>query len=374
MLKIIAVDFYDLIWQQETLFSEADIDRLFRKYAEHRVDAVLWRLSVCGKLLYRSQTADCMQGNEGNAIDVKCGEILRKYDPAEAAVAAGRKYGIEVFFWLTLFDDAGYSTGDLESSFCREHPEFSWRSRDGKDYYHGVLSYVYPEVREFRMRQIREILAYGGAGLYLCNRSHSRSNVIRDLMRRLFDAKEEKHQFQSKENQELNISEFIRCRGEYGFDPPAVAAYTGDLQDQVAWQRFRGTYFTEFMRQVRKEVPTKLWFGLRYGPIPAGTAFVYGDHFFDWEKFSDGTLVDAIGYYLQPPDFDDPADYPEFYRPTNAAKLLWMSLSNKNPDKLLEAYHDSLQRWIPLADGLILFEAYQLTDNPEYWQFLDELP
>ena len=48
MLKIIAVDFYDLIWQQETLFSEADIDRLFRKYAEHRVDAVLWRLSVCG--------------------------------------------------------------------------------------------------------------------------------------------------------------------------------------------------------------------------------------------------------------------------------------------------------------------------------------
>ena len=65
MRKIIAGDFYDLVWQQETLFGQADIDSLFRKFAEHGVDAVLWRLSACGKLLYRTATPDQLKAEKG---------------------------------------------------------------------------------------------------------------------------------------------------------------------------------------------------------------------------------------------------------------------------------------------------------------------
>ena len=62
MKKIIAVDFYDLIWKAENPFSRDDMDALFCKYAEYGVDAVLWRVSVCGKLLYHSQTPDRYMG------------------------------------------------------------------------------------------------------------------------------------------------------------------------------------------------------------------------------------------------------------------------------------------------------------------------
>jgi len=179
MKKIIAVDFYDIIWMHDGLFTLADMDALFAKYAEHGVTGVLWRLSACGNLLYHSKTAerfDRRASASTQLISKKTLAVMEAYDPAEAAVAAGKKFGIAVYFWLTLFDEAGYSSiPDFLSPFCEAHPEYSWRSRDGKSSYYGVLSYTYPEVIEYRLNQIREISAYGGDGLYLCNRSHSRS-------------------------------------------------------------------------------------------------------------------------------------------------------------------------------------------------------
>ena len=85
---------------------------------------------------------------------------------------------------------------------------------------------------------------------------------------------------------------------------------------------------------------------------------------------TDGSLLDALAYDLQPPHYDDPALFPEFYRKTQGEKLLWMSLSAKEPEKLLAAYAESLERWKPHMDGIILFEAYQMTHNPPYWEFI----
>ena len=76
MKKFIAVDFYDLIWKQETVFSLEDMEALFARYAENGINAVLWRLSVYGKLLYHSKTPDrytiggAPQGVEAKALKV----------------------------------------------------------------------------------------------------------------------------------------------------------------------------------------------------------------------------------------------------------------------------------------------------------------
>ena len=371
MKKFIAVDFYDLIWQQtERIFSLDDMDALFRKYAEHGIDAVLWRLSVCGKLLYHTRTPDrCAVRGEPGSLQHRAFEVMQQYDPAEAAVTMGRKYGIEVYFWLTVFDEAGYSVlSEYESSISLAHPEYSWRAKDGSGYYRGVLSYVYPEVVEFKLRQIREIASYGGAGIYLCNRSHSRSPVIRKAMEEARMAKEDVNVW-CREHTQLLVSEFKRCRGQYGYDPIALESYKGDLEDVVSWQRHRGSYFTSFMEKAREAAqPGKLFFGLRYGANLG--PYIYGDHFFDWERFSDGSTVDALAYDLQPPDYDKPEDFPEFYRTTGGAKLLWMSLSRNDPERLIEAYRPSIERWRPFMDGIILFEAYHMTFNQAYWEFI----
>ena len=371
MKKIIAVDFYDLIWQYEKPFSRNDMEALFAKYKENGVDAVLWRLSVCGRLLYHTKTPDRYVGGPyAPSLAAKATAVMADYDPAEAAVTYGNKFGIDVYFWLTLYDDSGYGgCDDHESSICREHPEYSWREVDGKSYYRGVLSYVYPEVVEFRMRQIKEIISYGGAGLYLCNRSHSRPQVVRDAMAKARREGEEARKKWGMENGAFINAECERCKGRFGYDIPALQAYKGDLSDVVAWQRFRGTYFLSFMEKVRKINPGKTWFGLRYGGNNGN--FIYGEHFFDWERLTDGTLIDALSYYLQPPDYDKPADFPEFYRKTKGQKFLWLSLSANEPRKLLNAYAESLERWKPFMDGIIMFEAYQMTDNPEYWDFLN---
>lgn len=372
MRKIVAVDFFDLVWQQtERIYSLEDIDALFARYAEYNVDSVLWRISACGKMLCHTKTPDQFKYIPGDkALAHKmCDELLDAYDPASAAVAAGKKYGVDVYFWVTLYDDAGYASDfqALESSICREHPEFSWRSKDGKSFYHGVLSYTYPEVVEFRLRQLRELIALGGAGLYLCNRSHSRSPEIRKAMKENAINGDYGKSWISA-NREFIESEFVRCRGLFGYDQPALATYHGDLDDVVAWQKHRGSYFIDFMKKVRELNPGKLWFGLRYAPNFG--PYIYGDHFFDWEKLTDGTLVDGLAYDVQPPDFDKECDYPEFYRKTAGEKFVWMSLGVKNVKWLLDFHAESLERWRPHMNGLILFEAYQMTDNQEYWDFI----
>ena len=369
MKKIIAVDFYDLVWKQEKPFSREDMDALFARYKEWHVDAVLWRLSACGKLLYHSNTPDRYSGCPAEtALSKRMLAVMADYDPAELAVSMGRKHGIGVYFWLTLFDDAGYTEKEgMESSISKAHPEYSWREIDGKSHYRGVLSYVYPEVVDFRLRQIGEILTYGADGLYLCNRSHSRSQVIREAMAAATQKGEDGVGEWCRNNIELLKSEFKRCRGRFGYDPPALETYNGDLDEVERWQRHRGGYFTAFMEKVRRINPGETWFGLRYGANLG--PYIYGDHFFDWEKLSSGSIVDALAYDLQPPDFDSPQLFPEFYGQTKSMKLLWMHLS-ANPKATLNAYADSLARWRPFLDGIIMFEAYMMTDNPEYGEFL----
>lgn len=50
------VDYYYLIGQSEELFDKQKINRFFGECAEHCINAVQWRLSVCGEFLYHIKT------------------------------------------------------------------------------------------------------------------------------------------------------------------------------------------------------------------------------------------------------------------------------------------------------------------------------
>jgi hypothetical protein len=371
MKKCIAVDFYDLIGQRESPWLPDDIDRLFAGYAEYGVTSVLWRLSCCGKLLYHSETPDRFDFT-GNEYGRKTVELLQRFDPAEAAVAAARRNGIEIHFWITLYDDRGYGVNGLSSRINIEHPEYSWRSLDGLDCYAGMLSYVYPEVVEYRLRQIREINAYGGDGLYLCNRSHSRPPEIRKVMDRLCKEDIAGVNRWCRENNVRITSAIADSVGKFGFDPPALEAYGKIPQDMADWQRFRGIYFLNALRKFRDATPGKLGFGLRYGGS-LDSFFIYGKDFFDWDFLAHGGLLDFMAYQLPVPPETGLEEYTDFLHPSPAEKWLWMNVGSAKPKERIDSYLKQWDSWRKHLDGVIFFEACNLTGNPVFWDFIRNL-
>lgn len=370
MKKCVAVDFYDLIGQRREPWKPEDIDCLLAGYAEQGITSVFWRLSCCGKLLYHTQTPDRFDFT-GNEYGRKAVELLRRFDPAAAAVTAARKNGIKIYFWITLYDDRGYGVNGLSSRINQEHPEYSWRSRDGLEYYAGMLSYVYPEVVEYRLKQIIEINAYGGDGIYLCNRSHSRPPEIRRRMDQLYKEDIAGVNKWCRDNNENIIKSVVDATGKFGFDPPALEAYGKEPEDLTDWQRFRGTYFLDALRKFRKAISGKLGFGLRYGGSING--YIYGKDFFDWEYLSNGELLNFMAYQLPILPETGLEEYTDFLQMRSVEKWLWMHMSSTFPEERIKLYQNQWEQWEEHLDGVIFFEAFHLTDNPVYWNFIRNL-
>jgi hypothetical protein len=385
-----AVDYFDLIWQSEELFLEEQINRFLGECAERGISKVQWRLSGCGNLLYHTQTPD-RYGNKPFPADVpapyanlhkpiyeKCCKVMEKIDPLEVAVRIARKHGLKIHPWLTLFDDYGY--GLNISSLVHEHPEYCWKSKNGNDHYLGVLSYVYPEVRKFRMRQIEEILRYGADGLYLSNRSHSRPAEYHRKIRKFMDENTDKPYSEwIKANQSFIRKVQGNAQEQYGFDPPAVEAFREKYgvstdENPDTWWRFRGSYFTSFLKEVSEKVKQEnqqLGFGLRYDPDCPH--FVYGNRFFNWKTMSSGQILDEIHYNF--PEVDNP-DYQSLFpeiETSEAKRFGWVWMGAKNLEKTIPLKVTPLAQ--PLSEGIIdgitLFEAYHFMLYPELWNIIN---
>src|SRR5688500_18312722 len=88
-----------------------------------------------------------------------------KFDPFAEAIRYGHKIGLQIHAWVTINeDDHGWG---LQSEFTKKHSEFRWHKRNGTRYY-SQLSFVYPEVRKYKLALLRELLAnYAMDGLFL---------------------------------------------------------------------------------------------------------------------------------------------------------------------------------------------------------------
>lgn len=221
---------------------------------------------------------------------------LEQYDYAEfdtlaEAVRYGHEIGIQVWAWISINeDDHGWG---LQSRFSRAHPEYRWVKRDGT-VYRSQLSFAFPEVRDYKLAILREILEqYPVDGIFL---DWLRTGDIRDNPQTDADGV-------ADYGYERPLVESFAER--YGVDPHSVPS--GDAR----WVALRAAPVTEFVRaaeglihRARRDLPIAalvahpwLYRG-RMDPIDGNLAGML----LDVATWAREGLVDAVcpaGYYRE---------------------------------------------------------------------------
>jgi hypothetical protein len=232
------------------------VKRMLDLCKEAGFSKVLWRAFDSGRAMYSSALADPAGGkmeednmyNPQNAKDAailgispeRCAEIRRlwealdyaHFDSLAEAVRYGHSIGLEIHAWITINeDDHGWG---CPSRFDRAHPGSRWRRRDG-GFYHSQQSFAYPEVREYKLAIVKELLAnYDIDGVFL---DWLRTGDIRD------NPQTDAEGVADYGYEDLQVEGFRR---EFGSDPRTLP--NGDER----WVRYRSRGTTEFMRAVRR--------------------------------------------------------------------------------------------------------------------------
>jgi hypothetical protein len=210
------------------------------------------------------------------------------FDTLAAAIRYGHEIGLQIHAWMTINeDDHGWG---LQSDFSKRHPEFRWRKRDGAKY-RSQLSFAYPEVREYKLALLREILAYDIDGIFF---DWIRTGDVRDNPQT--DANGV-----ADSGYEPLLAERFRART--GKDPVALP------NDDEEWVRERAEPQTLFMRAARELIRA------RRGALPVAALVGHPWHYrgeqnkiagnlrgllLDVAAWARAGLVDAVvaaGYY-----------------------------------------------------------------------------
>ncbi|MBP1990834.1 family 10 glycosylhydrolase [Paenibacillus eucommiae] len=210
---------------------------------------IYWRVFEAGCATYSSKLAKPFSFNEmGEENHYSLGyfdwpdqETLDKFkqidfqsfDSLKAAISIGHELNLEIHAWLSINED-DHGVG-WQSEFTKDHPEFRWIRRDGRSF-HSQLSYAFPEVREYKLGLLKEILDYDIDGVFL---DWIRTGDIRD------NPQNDDKGVVDYGYEQPNIEKF---QEEYGISPYDIT--NGDQR----WIKCRAEPVTEFMRQVRKEV------------------------------------------------------------------------------------------------------------------------
>lgn len=155
------------------------------------------------------------------------------FDPLRSAAEQAPQFGVELWFYVTPLIDCDTGNG-WKGDFAKAHPEWYRAFRDGA-VSDTTMSWAYPEVMEYKLATLRELLAYDVKGILI------------DLVRQ--------HCF--RPGTELLDDQGV-CRAMY--EAPIVEAFTKATgrdaraipNDDEAWMRFRAAYNTEYIRRVRE--------------------------------------------------------------------------------------------------------------------------
>lgn len=173
---IVDIDVNDEVWLRDHKMTEADVNELVAKLKQNGCQTLLIRCGCIGILPYRTKLSypagfdpqharanpipDIIKDMEAEIVQEtkwmqRYADVIADFDPPTAFIEAGHKQGMKVIAWLDIFDDgwAGF-----HSKFIDEHPHCQWVGKDGKTYFQGLIDYSWPEAREFRVAQARELL------------------------------------------------------------------------------------------------------------------------------------------------------------------------------------------------------------------------
>lgn len=209
------------------------------------------------------------------------------WDDFEVVPRLAHEIGLKAYLYVSLFDE-GWPLApkkireisyhnvmhgqhvSWQSSFSRQHPEYTVVDRTGKHRQWGVLCLAYTEVRaHFRERFLELLRGYQFDGLFVCLRSQSRPADFAD---------------------QYGFNEPVRCEffTRYGRD---ICKEDFELQ---AWRNLLGEYLTIFISELRealRPLGIRLAVGVARGDIlgpPLSNATLY------WREWVERRLIDEL--------------------------------------------------------------------------------
>jgi hypothetical protein len=172
----------------------------------------------------------------GRIAEIQAGFLKMDYsnfDSLACAIEYGHRIGLKIDAWASINeDDHGWG---WRSEFAKAHPEYRWVRKDGKPY-RSQMSFSFPQVREYKLALIKELLGYEIDGLFL---DWIRTGDVRD------NPQTDPDGVANSGYEAPNIEAF---KNKYQQDPHEVA--NGDER----WVRTRAEPQTLFMREMRKLV------------------------------------------------------------------------------------------------------------------------
>jgi hypothetical protein len=165
---VMETDYYDLAWEGWT---KDDVERLFAQCAQCGITDMFWSVATCGLAEYHSGIMPWYDGRDRREGSARAAEVIRSFDGLALAVELGKKYNINIIVYFRMFDD--YYPGMIDETVNRISHGW-WESRCGNFQLLGWPDYWLEEVRDYKMKLVREIAGYGVKGfLFGLTRSHS---------------------------------------------------------------------------------------------------------------------------------------------------------------------------------------------------------
>jgi hypothetical protein len=237
-------DHLDWIWSYGN-WGNPGMRHILQRYQQAHIQRVYLRTHDGSLAQYPSVATTPYRGT----IDVQGKDVLNRerewytwrgqgfdvtaFDPLQSAAEQAPQFGIELWFYATPLLDCDTGNG-WKGEFAKAHPEWYRVFRDGT-VSDTNMSWAYPEVMEYKLATIRELLKYDVKGILL------------DLVRQ--------HCF--RPGSQL-LDEQGVCRALY--EPPLVDAFRKQTgrdpfaipNDDPEWLRFRADCNTDYVRRVRQ--------------------------------------------------------------------------------------------------------------------------
>jgi len=170
MQMILDVDYQDLCLSGHG--SRDALRRLFEQSSQAGFSTILFAPMVCGKAIYPSKVAGTLhRPSRTHPGSEQIARLMREFDVMAEIVKLAGEFKLKLMLYFRLLDDY---FPELEEEFLDSHPQWWWQSRCGTYFLRGWPCYHYPQVREYKLRLLKEQLDYGvDEVLFDLARSHS---------------------------------------------------------------------------------------------------------------------------------------------------------------------------------------------------------
>ena len=194
----------------------------------------------------------------------------RRFDAAQAAIKAAHSLGMSLYIYTTIIDEGDDPPSSWRTHFATAHPEYQVVDRTQKNHHPGVLCLAYPEVQEYQLGWIKELMdVYPADGVFISLRAHVWPAAHAD---------------------------------QFGFNEPVVEEFKRrygvnilwDDFDVEAWRALRGEYLTQILRRIKdmlRPMGRKLAIGI---PRCARLGPPFGNMLLDWHTWVQAGIVDDL--------------------------------------------------------------------------------